>query len=56
MSFFVPTNGASCMRSMCRSGSNLFPKEAIKAGDWATITKLCKDALDIVKEVRQSYI
>ena len=33
-------------------GSNLFPKEAIKAGDWATITKLCKDALDIVKEVR----
>jgi 2-dehydro-3-deoxyphosphogluconate aldolase/(4S)-4-hydroxy-2-oxoglutarate aldolase len=33
-------------------GSNLFPKEAIAAQDWAAITKLCKDALDIIKEIR----
>ena len=33
-------------------GSNLFPKEAIAAKDWAAITKLCKDALDIIKEIR----
>ena len=33
-------------------GSNLFPKEAISAQDWAAITKLCKDALDIIKEIR----
>lgn len=29
-------------------GSNLFPKEAMAAKDWAAITKLCKDALDII--------
>ena len=40
--------GVSCVGM----GSNLFPKDAIKAGDWARITKLCKEALDIVKEVR----
>ena len=33
-------------------GSHLFPKEAIAAQDWATITKFCKDALDIIKEIR----
>ena len=33
-------------------GSNLFPKEAIAQKDWASITKLCKDALEIIKEVR----
>lgn len=33
-------------------GSNLFPKDAIAAGDWARISKLCADALAIVKEVR----
>ena len=33
-------------------GSNLFPKEAIAAQDWTAITKLCKDALDIIKEIR----
>ena len=31
---------------------NLFPKEAIVAQDWTAITKLCKDALDIIKEIR----
>ena len=39
--------GVSCVGM----GSNLFPKDAIKAGDWARITKLCKEALDIIKEV-----
>ena len=33
-------------------GSNLFPKDAIAAGDWARIAGLCRDALAIVKEVR----
>ena len=33
-------------------GSNLFPKDAIAAGDWAKISALCRDALAIVKEVR----
>ena len=33
-------------------GSNLFPKDAIAAGDWARIAALCKEALDIVKEIR----
>ena len=33
-------------------GSNLFPKEAIAQKDWASITKLCKDALEIINEVR----
>ncbi len=33
-------------------GSNLFPKDAIAAGDWARITTLCRDALDIVEKVR----
>ncbi len=34
-------------------GSNLFPKDAIAAGDWQKISDLCKNALDIVKKVRQ---
>lgn len=33
-------------------GSNLFPKDAIAAGDWAKISDLCRDALDIIKIVR----
>ena len=33
-------------------GSNLFPKDAIAAGEWSKISDLCRDALDIVKEVR----
>lgn len=33
-------------------GSNLFPAEAIKSQDWKAITELCKNALDIVKKVR----
>lgn len=33
-------------------GSNLFPKDAIAAGDWQTISGLCKNAIEIVKKVR----
>lgn len=33
-------------------GSNLFPKDAIAAGEWAKISALCRDALDIIKIVR----
>lgn len=41
--------GASCVGM----GSNLFPKDVVKAGDWATITKLCSESLKIIAEVRQ---
>lgn len=34
-------------------GSNLFPAEMIKGSDWAGITKLCSDALEIIKKVRK---
>lgn len=34
-------------------GSNLFPADLIKAADWAGITKLCADAIAIVKKVRK---
>lgn len=33
-------------------GSNLFPKEAIAAKDWAQISGLCRSALEIVKELK----
>ena len=33
-------------------GSNLFPKDVLAAGDWSRITGLCKDALQIIQEVR----
>ena len=33
-------------------GSNLFPAEMMKTGDWAGITKLCSDALAIIEKVR----
>ena len=34
-------------------GSNLFPAEMIKGSDWASITKLCSDALEIIKKVKK---
>ncbi len=34
-------------------GSNLFPAEMMKTGDWAGITALCADALTIIKKVRK---
>ena len=33
-------------------GSKLFPKETITAGDWSAIAKKCREALDIIAEVR----
>lgn len=33
-------------------GSNLFPKESLAAGDWAAVTKLCSDSLEIINNVR----
>lgn len=33
-------------------GSNLFPKEVIAAGEWNKISELCKNALEIIKEVK----
>ena len=41
--------GASCVGM----GGNLFPKDVVKAGDWATVTKLCSESLKIIAEVRQ---
>ena len=32
-------------------GSNLFPKEAIASKDWGAITKLCADALEIIRSL-----
>jgi len=40
--------GAMCVGM----GSNLFPKDVVAAGDWIKITSLCKEALEIVKQVR----
>ena len=40
--------GATCVGM----GSNLFPKDAVAAGDWARITALCRDTLQIIREVR----
>ena len=34
-------------------GSNLFPKEAVAAKDWSVITKLCREALDIIAAIRK---
>jgi 2-dehydro-3-deoxyphosphogluconate aldolase/(4S)-4-hydroxy-2-oxoglutarate aldolase len=40
--------GATCVGM----GSNLFPKDAVAAGDWARIATLCRDALQIIRNVR----
>ncbi|MCQ2167102.1 MAG: bifunctional 4-hydroxy-2-oxoglutarate aldolase/2-dehydro-3-deoxy-phosphogluconate aldolase [Bacteroidales bacterium] len=41
--------GASCVGM----GSNLFPKDAVEAGEWAKISELCRNALEIIKEIKQ---
>lgn len=41
-------SGATCVGM----GSNLFPADVIKNQDWNSISNLCKNALDIVKKVR----
>lgn len=33
-------------------GSNLFPKEVIKSGEWEKITELCRNSLELIKKVR----
>ena len=33
-------------------GSNLFPKDVIAAGEWSRISDLCRDALEIIRNVR----
>ena len=33
-------------------GSNLFPKDVVAAGDWPRITALCRDALQIIQDIR----
>lgn len=34
-------------------GSNLFPADMIKAQNWAGISELCKNALDIIKTIKK---
>lgn len=34
-------------------GSNLFPKEAVAAKDWSVINRLCREALDIIADIRK---
>lgn len=34
-------------------GSNLFPADMLKAGNWEGITNLCKDALNIIASIRK---
>lgn len=33
-------------------GSNLFPKDAIAAGDWGRITSLCRETVETIKSLR----
>ena len=33
-------------------GSNLFPKDAIAAGDWGRITSLCRETVETIKTLR----
>jgi 2-dehydro-3-deoxyphosphogluconate aldolase / (4S)-4-hydroxy-2-oxoglutarate aldolase len=44
--------GATCVGM----GSNLFPVDLMKTGDWAGITKLCYDALDIISRIDKNHI
>ena len=41
--------GATCVGI----GSNLFPNEVLKSGDWHKISELCKESLSIVKQIRE---
>lgn len=40
--------GATCVGM----GSNLFPADAVKAGEWSRITDLCREAFEIINAVR----
>lgn len=41
--------GATCVGM----GSNLFPKDALAEGNWQKITDICKDAMNIIKEIKK---
>ena len=41
-------SGVSCVGM----GSQLFPKEAVAAGDWKRISQICADTLALIKELR----
>ena len=40
--------GATCVGM----GSQLFPKDAVAAGDWGRIERICQDTLKIIEDVR----
>ena len=40
--------GATCVGM----GSQLFPRDAVAAGDWDRIARICKDTLKIIEDVR----
>ena len=40
--------GATCVGI----GSNLFPKDVLNSGDWDKISKLCKESLSIIKQIK----
>ena len=40
--------GATCVGM----GSQLFPRDAVAAGDWDRIAQICKDTLKIIEDVR----
>ena len=40
--------GATCVGM----GSNLFPKDLVKAGEWEEISELCRKSLEIIAQVR----
>ncbi|MDR1981763.1 MAG: bifunctional 4-hydroxy-2-oxoglutarate aldolase/2-dehydro-3-deoxy-phosphogluconate aldolase [Tannerellaceae bacterium] len=35
-------------------GSKLFPQEAVAGGDWPTVTRLCKEALGIIRKYKKA--
>ena len=42
--------GATCVGM----GSNLFPKDKIAAADWAGISALCREALELIRDIRKA--
>lgn len=40
--------GATCVGM----GSNLFPKDAVAAGDWSRISALCRESLEIINKLK----
>ena len=42
--------GATCVGM----GSNLFPKDKIAAADWVGISALCREALELIRDIRKA--